>query len=102
MCVDVGTDIENCLVSKYTGFLKTELRAERVKLLGSSKNSRGQIVHLLEVVGDVGVVAMARLHMRQGGWQIMWEDDARDNGYLENCVFNPPPGPRRSKRLSQI
>ena len=84
--VDIGTELD---VSKdipdYCAFIADILKCRHIYVVkyDDSQESR-HIVHLLCDTDDVGKTSIARLRARQQGtFQLMWEEDARDNGYIE-------------------
>lgn len=75
--IDVSKDIPD-----YCAFIADVLKCRHVYVV-KYDDSR-HIVHMLCDTDDVGKTSIARLRARQQGtFQLMWEDDARDNGYIE-------------------
>lgn len=82
--VDIGTALD---VSKdipdYCAVIADVLTCQHVYVVKYDNSKELVTVHLLCDTDDVGKTSIARLKARQQGtFQLMWEDDARDNGYI--------------------
>ena len=83
--VDIGTILD---VSKdipdYCALIAHILQCQQVYVVKYDDSKEVKTVHLLCDTDDVGKTSFARLRARQtSNFQLMWEDDARDNGYIE-------------------
>tara|TARA_B100002019_G_scaffold286259_1_gene296468 strand:+ start:149 stop:472 length:324 start_codon:yes stop_codon:yes gene_type:complete len=80
--VDVGTELNVKDIQDYEGFIATLLAADKVRVVRIAKNVNGVFVNFLEVFGDIGAIAMARLRSRGSGFCLKWVEDATDHGDL--------------------
>lgn len=82
--VDIGTELDLSKdIPDYCAFIADVLQCKQVYVAKYDDSKELCTVHLLCDTDDVGKTSMARLKARQQGtFQLMWEDDARDNGYI--------------------
>lgn len=83
--VDIGTELDLSKdIPDYCAFIADVLQCQQVYVVEYDDSKDLVTVHLLCDTDDVGKTSMARLKARQQGtFQLMWEDDARDNGYIK-------------------
>jgi len=81
--VDVGTELTADQYLDYAACMCRLLRCRQATVTKTFINRSGNSVVLFTVVGDVGVVAMARIAARRNFWYVLkWECDAQAHGDL--------------------
>ena len=83
--VDIGTELDLSKdIPDYCAFIADVLQCQQVYVVEYDDSKDLVTVHLLCDTDDVAKTSIARLNARQQGtFQLMWEDDARDNGYIK-------------------
>jgi hypothetical protein len=78
---DIGTLLTTEHIPDYIKIMATLLRCDSVSVVRTFTNSRGRAVVLFDAVGDMPIIAMARIQARHSSpFVLKWEADARDHG----------------------